>query len=149
MDIIVTSTGKPFYGVDPLLGGILCEAFPEAIQRIAKPTLAVQQKNPAAPRFIARLHPLYGTPEIVRIALNQEQRFPGPGMVASVEGAQAAFGAAGHSIPADVLDKFAALLEIAKSNDPEVIADARARAQNAQYAREDQERGAQRRLQGE
>lgn len=151
MDIVVTSTGKKFWGVDPLLAGILCEAFPEAIQRIERkpaPTYNVQPAS-TAPRWLVRNHPLTQSPELVLAILNQEQRYPGPGIAPTADGAKAAFAAAGHPVPEDVLQKFSALLESARRNDPDVINDARARRQNEQAAREDRERGAQRKLAGE
>ena len=148
MDIIVTSTGKPFYGVDPLLGGILCEAFPEAIKPLARkqaPTYNVQPAS-TAPRWVVRNHPLTNVPELVLAILNQEQRYPGPGIAPTADGAQAAFTAAGHPVPAETLDKFAALLEIAKGNNPDVVNEARLRAQNEQYSREQKERSAKTKL---
>ena len=151
MDIVVTSTGKPFYGVDPLLGGILCEAFPEAIKpltRKAAPTYNVQPAS-TAPRWVVRNHPLTNAPELVLVILNQEQRYPGPGANPSTDGAQTAFTAAGHPVPTDVLDKFSALLEIAKGNNPDVVNESRLRRQNEQFAREDRERTAARKLSGE
>jgi hypothetical protein len=149
-DIKVTSTGRVFYQVDNAVAALLREAFPASFEKIEpRPAPNVVPSKPNAPRFIARLHPLYGTPEVVRIFLNQEQRYPGPGSESTVLGARAAFAAVGHAVPEDVLQNFSALLEAAKSNDPDVVADARFRRQNEQFAREQSERGAQRKLTGE
>lgn len=45
MDLEITSTGKKFYEVPPLLAGILCEAFPESFKRIEKPAPPVQSQT--------------------------------------------------------------------------------------------------------
>lgn len=46
MDLEITSTGKRFYEVPPLLAGILCEAFPESFKRVEKqPSLSAQYAN--------------------------------------------------------------------------------------------------------
>lgn len=149
MDLIHVPTGKTIFKIDDGAGQCLLLLAPEAFVRTPpKPVHNVQQMAPAGPRWIVRKHPLTNAPELVRYALNQEDRYPGPGMYATAEGAKAAFAAAGHPVPEDVLQKFSALLEIAKGNDPDVVNDARERAQNQQYLREQKERAAQQKLQG-
>lgn len=153
MELIHIPTGTVIHKIDDGAGKALLLLAPEAFKRTEPkpaPAFNVQPpSNPAAPRWLVRNHPLSGTPELVRAALNQEQRYPGPGIEPTLEGAKAAFGAAGHFIPTDALDKFAALLEIARANNPDVVNEARLRAQDKQYVREANERGAQRKLAGE
>lgn len=45
MDLQVTSTGKIFYEVPPLLAAILIEALPESFKRLEKPALPVQSQT--------------------------------------------------------------------------------------------------------
>jgi hypothetical protein len=146
-DIKVTSTGRIFYQVPDVLAALLREAFPESFAKVEpKPAPNVVPSKPGAPRFIARLNPLYGTPEVVRVFLNQEQSYPGPGSEPTVEGARAAFAAAGHTVPEECLQHFSALLDAARRNDPDVVNDARQRVQNQQFTREQSERAAQKKL---
>jgi hypothetical protein len=151
-DIKVTSTGRIFYQVPDVLAALLREAFPESFAKVEpKPAPNVVPSKPGAPRFIARLHPLYGTPEVVRFFLNQEQKYPSPGSGtdSTVEGARAAFAAAGHIVPDECLQHFSALLDAARRNDPDVVNDVRERAKNQQFAQDARERLAQRKLTGE
>lgn len=149
MDIKVKD--KIWYEIPSQIGAMLCEALPSVFVKVEKPTHNVQQMAPAGPRWIVRNHPLTNAPELVRAALNQEDRYPGPGIAPTAEGAQQAFTACGHPVPADVLDKFSELLERARSrvNNPDAVIDARERLQNAQYSREQKERAAQQKLAGE
>jgi hypothetical protein len=144
VDITVTSTGKIFYGVDPLLGGLLCEAFPEAIKRVERkpaPTFNVQpQSSPTGPRWIVRTHPLNNKPEIVFSVLNSDQHFSG-----APEQAAEAFRAIGHALPADVHEKYKALVERSKAvaNVPSLLDE-----QTRQYNRELDEKTEQAKLIG-
>lgn len=147
-DIKVTSTGRVFYQVPDVLSALLREAFPASFEKLA-PKLAHNVAPPTvnAPRFVARLNPLWGTPEVVWIHMNQQTAYPGrPGITPTVENARAAFAAAGHPVPDDILQKFSVLLEAAKGNDPDVVRDVRERLQNEQFSREQRERAIQQKL---
>jgi hypothetical protein len=142
MDITVTGTGKTFYGVDPLLGGILCEAFPEAFRRVERKLAA-----PAIPAKEVRW-------SIGKLALNDSPiltltkgsgevlQYPGPSCFApTAEGAQRAFTAGGFPVPQELLHRFATLLkQVIVASDLDLINEARARAANEQYSREAAER---------
>jgi len=150
VDLIHIPTGKTIYKIDDGAGHALLLAMPEAFKRTEpKPTYNVQpQSTPTTPHWVVRNHPLTGKPELVFATLNQEQRYPGPNCCTpTAESAQEAFTACGHPVPRDVLDKFSALLEDAKGNDPDIINEARFQAQSEQYVREQKERAAAAKLQ--
>jgi hypothetical protein len=152
VDIRITSRpDKIWYEIDSQIGALLVAALPSVFEKVEKPAHNVVPSKPNAPRFIARLHPLYGTPEVVRFFLNQEQKYPSPGSGtdSTVEGARAAFAAAGHIVPEECLQHFSALLDAARRNDPDVVNDVRERAKNQQFAQDARERLAQRKLTGE
>lgn len=153
MELIHIASGTVLHKVDDGAGKALLLALPEAFKRTEpKPAPTHNVQPPSGARWGVRNHPLSGNPELVFTALNQEHRYPGPNcFTPTAEGAQQAFTACGHPVPADVLHKFSELLERARSmvNNPDAVIDARERLQNAQYSREQKERAAQQKLAGE
>lgn len=148
-DIKVTSTGRVYYQVPDVLSALLREAFPASFEKLEpKPVHNVQPKaGPTAPRWVVRKHPFTGKPELVLVVLNQEHRYPGPGMNPTADGAQAAFSAAGHPVPADILEEFGAMLKnfVAAPSADEVAA-ARQQAVNDQYVLQQREAAARLKL---
>lgn len=141
-DIRVTSTGKPFYQIDSAVAAVLLEAFPASFEKIEpKPTHNVAPKtSPTAPRWVVRKHPLNGKPELVLVVMNQEHRYPGTAPNPSAESAQAAFSAAGHPVPADVLEEFGAMLKnYVAAPSADQVAAARQQAINDQYVQQQRE----------
>lgn len=60
MDLIVTSTGKTFYEVNPTVAAILCEAFPESFRRLNQPEfMTMRHAPPSAPGLSTKPAPKF------------------------------------------------------------------------------------------
>jgi hypothetical protein len=102
MDITVVSTGKTFYGVDPLLGGILLEAFPAAFERAGNP----YQPAPGAfvkpiPQFAVIKHAMSGEYFVQCKILGRTELVGG-----SPEIVEEAFKKMGYMVPDAILAEF-------------------------------------------
>ena len=112
-DIRVTSTGKIFYRVDPLLAGILCEAFPAAFELCAQaqpPTgsTRVHAQPDDSPQIASYDTPVFnvslsatGIPGIYIKYGKTVQTYTG-----TVEGATAAFKSIGAELPSEILEQY-------------------------------------------
>lgn len=141
MQIEITRTARRFH-----LPPDIAQAFIEAglATEVPKEHLAPATVEP---RWVIRLNPYSGTPSLVHVSILGESIYPGPNcIIPTVEGAQAAFSSTGHRVPDDVIERFSALLERGQGITPDAANEARFQAQNAQYAREDRERAAARKL---
>jgi hypothetical protein len=149
MNIRLTSTGNIWHKIDSQIGAMLCEALPTVFERVAEPEKpAVPTAN--GPRWVVRKHPLNDQPSLILITVLGETSYPGPQCLnPTAEGAQSAFTSTGHPVPTEILNKFAALLgKNAAVSDPDTVNEARLKAANAQFTREDNERGALRKITG-
>ena len=113
MDIRVLPSGKIFYRIDPALGALLCESFPDKFVRLNAPVTQHQPAqpilaNPMEPKFAVRQHE-FNAEWIIQFSIgNRVENYFGP-----PEQAAAYFLKMGFPLPDDV----AARYKVAKDNE--------------------------------
>jgi len=138
MHIEITRTARRFH-LPPDIAQALIEAG--LATEVPKEHLAPAKP---APRWAVRKHPLSDRVELVLFLGSSESIYPGPNCFnPTPEHAAAIFARMGHPVPTEVLDNFSALLGHTKNISPDLVNEARLRAQAEQYSREQRERATQ------